>query len=61
MSGELWAAVAVPALMLLGFWLDYRHRTSVQHRENSDRLTRIEVKLDPIWDWWNERRKEKGT
>ena len=52
--------VAVPALMILGFWFDSRrerHRerqeNTDRHSENRDQLARIETKIEPIWKWWN--------
>ena len=52
--------VAVPAVMILGFWLDSRRQrrdesreNTQRHTENRDRLARIETKIEPLWKWWN--------
>ena len=40
------ATVLVPIFMV---WLDLR----ANNRKNSERLTRIETMLEPLWKWWN--------
>lgn len=59
LNAEQWAHLEIVGTVLvpiLLFWWDTRRRSREQHAENSHRLTRIETKIDPLWDWWNDRR-----
>jgi hypothetical protein len=44
------AAAIIPVAL---FWIDTRRQSAKMHAENSNRLTRIETILEPIWKWWN--------
>lgn len=57
-------SILVPFLI---FWMDGRRQSEKHHREtidqntqmhheNQQRLTTIETRLEPIWDWWNRNR-----
>lgn len=77
------AAAAVPAIMIVGLWIDWRRTKAREkkeadlrhqaerrerdrryiedkldqdrrHHANTERLTTIETKIDPIVDWWND-------
>jgi hypothetical protein len=45
-------AAAVPTAAVLGMWLDSRRRSAEQHQKLSERLTRLETKLEPLWKWY---------
>jgi hypothetical protein len=61
------AAVAVPTLMIFGLWFDWRKAkradrevNATRHHENEKRLVRIETIVEPIVEWFNERRTNGG-
>lgn len=44
--------IAVIVIPLIVIWLDLRNRQGTMHKDNIERLTRVETKVQPIWDWW---------
>lgn len=63
MNETIWThlgIVALPTLMIVGFWLDSRRERRDQdriatqrHLENSVKLAEIKTAVDPIVKWWN--------
>lgn len=47
--------LVVPSLMILGLWIDYRVRSSRQHTQTQTRLTALETKVDPVWNWFTDK------
>lgn len=45
-------AVAAIFVSIVLFWLDTRRHLIKIERENAERLTRVETRLEPIWQWW---------
>jgi hypothetical protein len=45
--------VGTVLLPILAMWFEARIRSEKQHRENRDRLIKIETQVEPLWRWWN--------
>jgi hypothetical protein len=59
-----WNALAAGGVILVPifvFWLESMRQARNMHVENQQRLTAIETKLDPLWDWWNGRFDRRST
>ena len=53
MNIETWIQLSIACIALLAIWLDLRNRQGNMHKENIERLTRVETKIEPVWAWWN--------
>lgn len=56
MNESVWThlgIIAVVVIPLIVIWLDLRNRQGAMHRDNIERLTRVETKIEPVWQWWN--------
>lgn len=63
MTETMWShleIIGVIVIPLIVIWLDLRHRGGQMHKENGERLIRIETKVEPIWTWWNAKGKNGG-
>jgi hypothetical protein len=54
MNDPAWIQLGILIVAIAAIWLDLRSRQGVMHKENIERLTRVETKIEPMWDWWND-------
>jgi hypothetical protein len=47
-----WTLLATILVPIVVFWLDTRRHLLKIERENAERLTKVETRLEPIWNWW---------
>ena len=52
--GSIIAAVSVIVTVIGFFWKTFT-KLNDMHAENSNRLTTLETKIDPLWRWWTRR------
>ena len=63
MNENLWTHVGIAGSILIPIllaWLDLRRTNHRNHVDNQVRLGKIETMLEPLWDWWNIRKKDQN-
>lgn len=56
MSETTWSHLGILGIIIVPLflaWLDLRNRQGNMHKENIERLARMETKIEPLWNWWN--------